>query len=88
MQNPMLGALNQSKLAEMMNQIAPIKQAMNMVRSSGNPQMMLQQIMSNNPQYAQVMNIIQQNGGDPQKAFYAMANQLGVDPNDVLNALR
>ena len=69
-------------------QIAPIKNAMNMVRSAGNPQMMLQQIMGNNPQYAQIMNIIQQNGGDARTAFYRMAEQMGVNADDILNALK
>lgn len=32
----------------------------------------------------QVMQIVNQYGGDPKKAFYAMAEQKGVDPNAIL----
>lgn len=84
----MLGVLSQSRLSGLTNQIASIKQAMNTVRSAGNPQMMLQQILGNNPQYAQVQQLISDNGGDAQRAFYSLANQMGIDPNEVLNALR
>ena len=80
--NPMLQQLNQSKLA---NQMRPIKNAMNMARSFGNPQMMINQMLSQNPQ---VQQIIQQYGGDPKQAFYGMCQQMGVDPNEILNQLK
>ena len=71
-----------------MNQIQPIKQAMNMVQNAGNPQMMMNQLMQNNPMYSQVQQVIQQNGGDPKTAFYSLCNQMGVDPNQILNSLK
>ena len=80
--NPMLQQLNQSKLA---NQMRPIKNAMNMARSFGNPQMMINQMLSQNPQ---VQQIIQQYGGDPKQAFYGMCQQMGVDPQEILNQLK
>ena len=83
--NPMLSKLNQSKLT---NQIRPIKNAMNMARSIGNPQMMINQMLSQNPNYAQVQQIIQQYGGDPKQAFYGMCQQMGVDPQEILNQLK
>ena len=83
--NPMLSQLNQNKFA---NQIQPIKQAMNMLKMSANPQLILNQLMQNNPAYSQVQQLIQQNGGDPKAAFYNLCNQMGVDPNEILNALK
>ncbi len=83
--NPMLSKLNQSKLT---SQIRPIKNAMNMARSIGNPQMMINQMLSQNPNYAQVQQIIQQYGGDPKQAFYGMCQQMGVDPQEILNQLK
>ena len=59
-----------------------------MVKSAGNPEAMLNQMMQNNPQYSQVMKLVNDNGGDAKKAFYAMANQMGVDPEQVINALK
>ena len=83
--NPMLSKLNQSKLT---SQIRPIKNAMNMARSIGNPQMMINQMLSQNPNYAQVQQIIQQYGGDPKQAFYGMCQQMGVDPQEILKQLK
>ena len=76
----MFQALNQTKLA-------PVKNMINMLRSSGNPQMMLNQMAAQNPQMKQVMDYINQNGGDPQRAFYKMAQERGVDPNEILKQL-
>ena len=41
-----------------------------------------------NPQLQQVMQYIQENGGDAKTAFYNLAKQKGVDPNDILNQVR
>lgn len=59
-----------------------------MVRGAQNPQAMLQSMVNQNPQMQQVMNLIRQSGGDPKNAFYALAKQKGIDPNQILNMLR
>lgn len=84
----MMAVLGQNRMSGIMNQIQPIKQAMQMVQNAGNPQMMMNQIMQNNPMYSQVQQIIQQNGGDPKQAFYNLCSQMGVDPNQILNSLK
>ena len=58
------------------------------VRSAGNPEAMLQQMMQTNPKFQQVQQFIQQYGGDPKAAFYALAEQQGVDPEQILSMLR
>lgn len=78
MQNPMLSLL-------MQNKIGPVKQAMNMAQAASNPNAMVQRLLSQNPQ---VQQLIQQAGGDPQKAFYTLAQQMGVDPEQILSQLR
>ena len=60
----------------------------NQVRYSQNPDQAMQMLFANNPQYQNVMNYIQQNGGDARSAFYNMAAQMGVDPNSILSKLR
>ena len=85
MQNPMLQALKSSPINNNLNQI---KQMMNMVKSAGNPQAMLQSMAQSNPQMKQVLNFIGQSGGDPKTAFYKMAEEKGVDPEEILSMLR
>ena len=50
--------------------------------------MMLNQMFANNPNYAQAQQLIQQSGGDAKKAFYDLAQQMGVDPEQILSQLR
>jgi hypothetical protein len=58
------------------------------IRSAGNPQMMMQQMMSQNPQMQSVMDYVQQNGGDAKSAFYKLAKEKGVNPDDIINQLK
>ena len=68
--------------------VGQIKQMMQMVKSAQNPQLMLNQMAQSNPQIKQVFDFVRQSGNDPQKAFYALAQQKGVNPNDILNMLK
>lgn len=65
-----------------------IKQMMNLLKNSNNPQALLQMMINQNPQLQQVMNLINQNGGDAKQTFYALAKQKGVNPDDILNMLK
>lgn len=60
----------------------------NQIRNSPNPNQAMQQLLSNNPDYQNVMTYINQNGGDAKSAFYNLAAQKGVDPNSILSQLR
>ena len=86
MKNPILGNLNAHQM--MPGNIGQIKQMMQMVRSAGNPQAMVQNMAQNNTQMKQTIDFIKQNGNDPKKAFYALAQQKGVDPDEILRTLQ
>lgn len=60
----------------------------NQIRTSPNPNKLMQQLLNSNPQYQGIMQYINQNGGDARSAFYNMAAQKGVDPNSILSQLR
>lgn len=68
--------------------MAQIKNVLNMVRNANNPSAMLEQLMQNNPQYNQALQLIQQSGGDAKKAFYDLAQKNGIDPAEIINALK
>ena len=48
----------------------------------------MQSMLMNNPNYKFVMDYVNQNGGDPKSAFYKMAKEKGVDPNQILSMLK
>ena len=84
--NPILQAMQTRQT--MPGNLGQIKQMMNMVQNAGNPQAMLMNMAQSNPQLKQVMDIVNNSGGDPKAAFYKMAQEKGVDPDSVLNMLR
>ena len=61
------------------------RQMVQTIKSCGNPQMMISQMVNQNPQINQ---IIQQYGGDPKTAFYKYAEANGIDPNDILRMMK
>ena len=64
------------------------RQMLGMVRCANNPQAMLSTLIQRNPQLQQVMNIIQQSGGDPDKALCAACEQKGINPQDIYDLLK
>ena len=67
--------------------IQKIKQTMNMVKAARNPEAALMGMMGNNPQMQQVMGIVKQHNGNPMEAFRAMAEENGLDPDEILSMI-
>lgn len=85
MSNPIIQALGGAQMPPIVGQI---KNIMSMMRASQNPTAMLNSLINSNPQYRQAVEYINANGGDAKAAFYKMAEEKGVDPNEVLNMLK
>ena len=79
MLNPMMSQLG------MMGGLGRAKEMLNSLKAMGNPQIMLNNAMNQNPQLKAVLD---ECGGDYQKAFYKMAEMQGVNPEEILNAFR
>lgn len=65
-----------------------IKSMMNILQCAGNPEVALQSILATNPQLREYVQIINNNGGDYRKAFYDLAAQKGVNPEEILNLIK
>lgn len=61
---------------------------MNTVRMARNPQAMMNQMLQTNPQLKQAMDFVNASGKSPEQAFYALANQMGVNPQEILDGLK
>ena len=79
--NPILQTIGNQNLGQ-------IRSMINMVRSAGDPQAMINQLMQTNPQMRNVMSYINQSGGDPKRAFYRKAQERGVDTDEILKMMR
>lgn len=82
MLNPILGALANNRLSAA---AAPVRNMMQAIRAAQNPQAEVSQLVARNPQLS---SVLQQYGGNAQQAFYGMANQFGVNPDEVLSMIR
>ena len=68
-----------------MNQI---KSWVNQLKGMSNPNEGLKMLISQNPQLQQVMNLVQQSGGNPKQAFMKMAQTKGINPQQIINMLK
>ena len=85
MANPMLSQLGKANTQAMMGGINNVKQAFGAIKSMGNPQILINKAISQNPELKAVLD---ECGGDYQKAFYRAAEMKGVNPDEILSQLR
>ena len=48
----------------------------------------MQQMIANNPQYQQAYEQMKQQGGTLKEVFMKRAEELGADPNEIINMLK
>lgn len=80
MQNPMLQKLRPA------NQIQTNNNMLAMLQNANNPQQLINNILTNNPQLTTLIN--QYGNGDPKTAFYEYARRTGQNPQQVLNMIQ
>ena len=60
----------------------------NTLKNSGNYMQAIEAMSQNNPLVKQGMDMVNQNGGDMKAAFLKLAEQYGVDPNNIINMIK
>ena len=84
--NPILAAIpHQTTTATQSSAERPIKELYNKFINSANPNYIIQKILTQNPE---VNTLLQQANGDPRQAFYSLAQQRGINPNDILGMFK
>ena len=73
MKNPILG--NQPNIMQMISQF------------KNNPQQLISQMFNNNPQIKQVNEWVKQYGS-PENAFRQKAQEMGLNPDEIINLLK
>lgn len=59
-----------------------------MVKSASNPTQMINSLANNNSALKGILDDVRANGGDAKSLFYKRAQQMGIDPNTILNQLK
>lgn len=62
----------------------PIVNLFNRVKLMTNPV----QYINNSPELKSVRDMVNQNGGDARQVFYQLAQQKGIDPNQILDMFK
>lgn len=60
----------------------------NLLRNAKNPEALMRSMIAQNPEYKQAADYIQSCGGDPKQAFEQLAREKGIDPAQIMDALR
>lgn len=81
-----MSLLNHGSSIPMNPNIQQLRNVYNMIRQAQNPQMLLNNLASQNPQLAQAMQMCK--SGNPKDIFYKMCEQRGINPEDILNQLK
>lgn len=81
MDNPII-----KMLAGQMPQSSNLKNMVGMMKSAKNPQAMLNQMASQNPQMKTILDMVQ--GRNPKQVFLDACREKGKDPNDILSMLQ
>ena len=61
---------------------------MRTIQNNANPQMALQNFLLNNPSTAAIAELLKQGNGSLQQAAQILANQKGIDLNNLINQLQ
>ena len=83
--NSLYNQLNQTNQPAQNNVIQKIIQ---IAKSGNNPQQLLNSLAGQNPQLNQVMQLVNSGKITPKQIFMNMANQQGVNPNDIISMLK
>ncbi len=89
MANPLMGMMGGAPAARTginTGAIQQAKQMMNMLKNMQNPQQAIIQAAQNNPQLNSVMQMV--GGRNPQEVFYEECKKRGVNPDEIINALK
>lgn len=58
------------------------------IQSARNPEAALQSMAQTNPQLGEVLKMINQNGGNAEKLYYAKCQEKNIDPNIIINQVK
>ena len=66
----------------------PLQQLINNFKNSKNPEEFLRNYIQSNPKTQDVYSMLQNSNKSPKQLFYILAQQKGIDPNQILNMLK
>lgn len=84
----MITQINQGKIQSLLSNIGNIKSSVNALRSLGDPNKALEQLIQGSPQMKQALDYVNSHGGNPKEACYGLLKEEGIDPAQIEQALK
>lgn len=88
MVNPILTQIGQSRVGQVIKTAQTLKSTLRSFQEASTPQAAFNKLLMSNPQFREVIQLVQANGGDPEKTFYKLAQENGIDPQQVLDLFK
>ena len=88
MKNNLYQSLNNNTGSVSSSNLNGIKQLAGLLQNSSNPQQLIFNLIQNNPQIRNIYSLLQNSNKNPKELFYLMAQQKGIDPDQVINLLK
>ena len=85
MGNPILDLLGKRQQLQQSNSLVDLYKTM---QSMSNPKNALTTLMQKNPMVQQAVQLINESNKSPKELFYSMAQQQGVDPEQILSMFK
>lgn len=85
MGNPILDLLGKRQQPQQSNSLVELYKTM---QSMSNPKDALATLMQKNPMVQQAVQLINESNKSPKELFYSMAQQRGVDPEQILSMFK
>ena len=85
--NPILQRPRNNVSQQQNPQLAQLRQLVQMYKNSPNQTSMIQNMLEQIPGFDAAQQLVRSNGGNGQQVFYALAQQMGADPQEVLDSL-
>lgn len=77
-----------SNLFNQLTQQMPSNNLFSMIKNSDNPEQLLYSLANTNSIVRNVLDEVNANGGDAKSLFYKKVEEMGIDPNFILNQIR
>lgn len=85
MPNPLYQQMNANRLSQNKGNL---QQFMQMMKSGGNPNQIMQMMVQQNPQAKEMLNTLNSSGMSAKQFFMQMARNKGIDPSSITNMLQ
>lgn len=74
-------------MQNLISNVKRLKQTIDAVKMFGSPELFVRAMIERHPNARQAIEYVEENGGDPKTAFYRLAKENRIDPEEIIKLL-